>query len=213
MAGMTSASSLDADRAQENFSRLMVHVAKLYCMGGSSSISSHEAQGLATSVAYVLGIADATVEEATCVLDVEDSIALWHEGLHALDVRVDAALDMWREIIAAMPPIRNVALRDTLESLGELRRLYDTCFAAHEVPCDIDYQLSKPVGPQLMGLDYIEAWLARLLVETRWIAQFDVENCIVVLERACPDYKGLHVNLYDLLSPHESELGSFRIRA
>jgi len=146
MAGMTSASSLDADRAQENFSRLMVHVAKLYCMGGSSSISSHEAQGLATSVAYVLGIADATVEEATCVLDVEDSIALWHEGLHALDVRVDAALDMWREIIAAMPPIRNVALRDTLESLGELRRLYDTRFAAHEVPCDIDYQLSKPVA-------------------------------------------------------------------
>ena len=130
-----------------------------------------------------------------------------------LDARMDAALDMWREIIAAMPPIRNVVLRDTLESLGELRRLYDTRFAAHEVPCDIDYQLSKPVGPQLMGLDYIEAWLAQLLVETRWIAQFDVENCIVVLERACPDYKGLHVNLYDLLFPHESELGSFRIRA
>ena len=27
-----------------------------------------------------------------------------------------------------------------------------------------------------------------------------------VLERACPDYKGLHVNLCDLLLPHEEEL-------
>ena len=206
MTGMISASSLDADRAQENFSRLMVHVAKLYRMGGSSSVSSCEAQELATSVAYVLGIADATVEEATCVLDVEDSIALWHEGLHALDVRVGAALGMWREIVAIMPPIRNVALRDTLASLSELRSRYDTRFAAHKVPCDIDYQPSKPVNPQLLGLDCIEAWLAQLLVETHWIAQFDAESCIAVLERTCPDYRGLHVNLYDLLLPHEEEL-------
>ena len=26
------------------------------------------------------------------------------------------------------------------------------------------------------------------------------------VERMCPDYKGLHVNLYDLLIPHEGEL-------
>lgn len=56
-----------------------------------------------------------------------------------------------------MPPIRNVALRDTLASLGQLRQVYDTRFAAHEVPCDIDYQLSMPVDPWLLGLDYIEA--------------------------------------------------------
>ena len=54
--------------------------------------------------------------------------------------------------------------------------------------------------------DYIEAWLAQLLAETRWIAQFDAASCVNVLERACPDYKGLHVNLYDLLLPHENEL-------
>lgn len=38
------------------------------------------------------------------------------------------------------------------------------------------------------------------------IAQFEVDSCIAVLERVCPDYRGLHVNLYDLLLPHESEL-------
>jgi hypothetical protein len=105
-----------------------------------------------------------------------------------------------------MPPIRNVSLRDTLASLGNLRRCYDTRFAAHVVPCDIDYQLSEPVDTQLMGIDYIEAWLAQLLLEARWMAQFDMDSCIAVLERVCPDYRGLHVNLYELLLPHEDEL-------
>ena len=57
-----------------------------------------------------------------------------------------------------------------------------------------------------MGIDYIEAWLAQLLKETRWLARFDVESCVSVLERVCPDYRGLHVNLYDLLLPHAGEL-------
>ena len=184
----------------------MAHVANLYCMGESSSISSYEARELAMSVAYVLGIADAMTEEAVCALDVEDPIALWRDGLTVLDERVEAALGMWCEIVATMPPICNVALRDTLASLGELKRLYDTRFAAHEVPCEIDYQLSSPVDPQLLGLDYIEAWLAQLLAETRWIARFDVESCVAVLGCVCPDYKGLHANLYDLLLPHEDEL-------
>ena len=85
--------------------------------------------------------------------------------------------------------------------------------AAHEIPCDIDYQLSEPVDPQLLGLDYIEAWLAQLLAETRWIAQFDAASCVNVLERTCPDFKGLRVNLYDLLIPHEDELARIASRA
>lgn len=196
----------NAGGASESFARLMAHVAGLYCAGGSSSVSAFEAHELAMSVAFALGIADATPEEAAIVLDVDDPVALWHEGVRALQRRTDAALALWRDVVATMPPIRNVALRDTLASLGELRRRYDVHFAAHEVPCDIDYQLSEPVDPGLLGIDYVEAYLARLLVEARWIARFDVESCVAVLERACPDYRGLHVNLCDLLLPHEDEL-------
>ena len=196
----------ETGRAQDNLACLMAHVAALYCAGGSSSVSDYEAHELAASVAYTLGIVDVTPEEAAAVLDAEDPIALWHGAVHSLEGRMDNALTLWREAVAAMPPIRNVALRDTLASLGELKRRYDVYFAAHEVPCDIDYQLSSPVDPSLAGLDYIEAYLAQLLVETRWIAQFDVDSCISVLERICPDYRGLHVNLYDLLVPHEDEL-------
>ena len=193
-------------QAQQNFAQLMTHVASLYCMNGSSSLSQHEIAELTLSVAYTLGLADATPEEAAQMLNADDPIALWHSHLAALDRRIDNALAMWKHIVLAMPPIHNVALRDTLVSLGDLKSRYDTRFAAHTVPCDIDYQLSEPIDINLRGLDYIEAWLAQLERETKWIAQFDVDSCISTLERVCPDYRGLHINLYDLLSTHASEL-------
>lgn len=196
----------NAMRAQHNFTQLMTHVASLYCMNGSSSLSQQEMAELTLSVAYTLGLADATSEEAAQTLSADDPIALWHSHLAALDCRINNALAMWKRIVLAMPPIRNVALRDTLASLGDLKSHYDTRFAAHTVPCDIDYQLSEPIDTDLRGLDYIEAWLAQLERETAWIAQFDVDSCISTLERVCPDYRGLHINLYDLLSTHASEL-------
>lgn len=192
--------------AQRNYAQLMTHVVRLYCMDGSSSVSISETAQLTASVLYVLGIANTTAEEAAMELCVDNPIVLWHKRLAELDARVDTALATWQRIILAMPPIRNVALRDTLASLGDLKRRYDMRFAAHEVPCDIDYQLSEPIDTHLQGLDYIEAYLAQLERETRWIARFDTADCIAVLERICPDYRGLHVNLYDLLAAHAAEL-------
>lgn len=184
----------------------MEHVANLYCGGASSSVSDYEAHELSLSVLYSLGILDASPEEAMRVLDVDDPISLWHESISKLEERVGDILDLWAETVTAMPPLRNVALRDTLASLDGIEQRYDAYFAAHEVPCDIDYQLSTPVDDFLVGLDYIEAWLGQLLRETRWIAQFDPDSCRAVLERTCPDYRGLHVNLYDLQLLHEKEL-------
>lgn len=196
----------NAMQAQRNFAQLMAHVANLYCMNGSSSLSQQEAAGLTLSVTYTLGIIDASPEEAVQALCVDDPIALWHERLAALDSRIDNALTTWKRIVLTMPPIHNVALRDTLISLGDLKSRYGTRFAAHTVPCDIDYQLSEPIDINLRGLDFIEVWLAQLERETIWIAHFDVDSCISTLERVCPDYRGLHINLYDLLSAHASEL-------
>lgn len=200
------ANDANFQRASANFALLMEHVVGLYCMGDASSVSLLEAHDLAMSVSYVLGIADASPDEAAAVLDVPDPVTLWHTSLAELDARIDEVLSLWHEIIEIMPPIRNVSLRDTLASLGELRGRYDVLFSAHEVPCDIDYQLSNPVDEELLGLDYVVAWLEQLLVEVRWIARFDAGSCVDVLERVCPDYRGLHVNLCDLLLPHEEEL-------
>lgn len=213
MTGMTSVPGANANRARNNFALLMAHVADLYCMGECSSICAYEAHELTASVTYALGIADATPEEAARVLDVDDPVALWRGAVRALERRTDDALALWHEVVRTMPPIRNVSLRDTLASLGQIKTRYDARFAAHEVPCSIDYQLSSPVDPSLTGLDYVEAWLSQLLVEAHWMARFNVASCIAVLEHVCPDYRGLHVNLYDLLLPHEGDLEGSHTRA
>lgn len=194
------------ERASRNFARLMRYVAGLYSAGSTSSLSAFEAHQLTASVSYALGIMDSPSEETARVLDVDDPIELWHEKVAALTARTNAVYALWEAAVLTMLPICNVSLRDTLASLSEVKRRYDVRFAAHEVPCDIDYQLHDPIDPALRGIDYIEAWLACLLDEARWIAQFDVSSCIAVLERVCPDYRGLHINLYDLLQPHEDEL-------
>lgn len=119
--------------------------------------------------------------------------------------RASTRRETWRLACETIPPLRNVSLRDTLASTGDIKSRYDTYFAAHEVPCDIQYQLSTPVDESLRGIDHIQAWLNQLLRETQYIAQFTPKSCTKVLEQSRRDYKGLHVNLCDLLVQHESK--------
>lgn len=193
-------------RAQENFARLFQKLAALFTCGDASTLSQAEAAQIAESLAYVLGLTGEGTDAALEALATSNPEELFKRRQAELQGRVRQALELWEQVVRAMPPLRNVALRDTLASIGELGRSYDVYFAAHEVPCSIDYPLSAPAGPSLLDVDYIRAYLGQLLCETRWIARFKPASCIEVLEHACPDYRGLHVNLYELLAPHEAEL-------
>lgn len=190
--------------AQNGFRRLLERLVILYTHGESSLISESELARLLNSLCYVLRLEEAGEEALAGLASRPD--AFYARRLEALEAQMERLLAQWREICALMPPIRNVSLRDTLASIGQVKSMYDMRFAAHEVPCDIQYQLSEPVDERLQGLDYLEAWLAQLRWETEWIARFAPESCIAVLEEACPDYRGLHVNLFDLLKPHEGRL-------
>ena len=137
--------------------------------GASSSISELEAVQLANSICYVLGSSDlppASMKNALA----NEPFTLYKRQVEHLEERVEALLVKWKRICELMPPLRNVSLRDTLGSIGKIRALYDIRFRAHEVPCDIQYQLSCPVDDSLMGIDYLEAWISELLKEVIWIA-------------------------------------------
>ena len=71
-----------------------------------------------------------------------------------------------------MPLIRNVALRDTLENIGEFFKRYDYRSMAHEIPCSIDYPLCHQVEESTPGIDYIEEYLSRLLIEIEFLGRF-----------------------------------------
>lgn len=173
----------------EGFGRLFSGLVMLRTHGASSSISELEAVQLANSLCYVLGSSDlppASLKNALA----NDPFTLYERQVKHLEERMEALLMKWKRVCELMPPLRNVSLRDTLGSIGKTRTLYDIRFRAHEVPCDIQYQLSYPVDDSLMGIDYLEAWISELLKEVIWIARFTPESCISVLERFCPDYRG-----------------------
>ena len=195
------------DRAAANFAYLYRKLIGLYA-NGAGSVARAEAAQLLESLSFVLGLDanGAAAETALAELAESNPDELFRRKQLEVAARVSRALETWRLICETMPPLRNVSLRDTLASIGDIKSHYDTYFAAHEVPCDIQYQLSTPVDESLRGIGYIQAWLDQLLRETQYIAQFTPESCAKVLEQSCPDYKGLHVNLFDLLAQHESEL-------
>ena len=200
-------SALD-DRAAANFAYLYRKLIRLYA-NGAGSVTRAEAAQLLESLSFVLELGtDGLGANAAAIAELGESNPdeLFRREQTKIATRVDRALETWRLVCEAMPPLRNVSLRDTLASIGGIKSRYDTYFAAHEVPCDIQYQLSVPVDESLRGIDYVQAWLNQLLRETQYIAQFTPESCAKVLEQSCPDYKGLHVNLFDLLAQHESEL-------
>lgn len=185
--------------ALEGFGRLFSGLVMLRTHGASSSISEPEAVQLAYSLCYVLGSSDLPPASLNNAL-ANDPFTFYVRQVKHLEERVEALLVIRKRVCELMPPLRNVSLRDTLGSIGKIRALYDIRFRAHEVPCDIQYQLSCPVDDSLMGIYYLEAWISELLKEAIWIAQFTPGSCISVLERFCPDYRGLHVNLSTFLN-------------
>ena len=189
-------------RVQDGLMRLFVKQCRLYTCGGSSSITQLEADDLLCSIRYVLRIDNLDDPATLARLASDDIDVLFKQGLEDIERRVNETMELWRQVCVTMPPIKNIALRDTLASIGQFRKVYDTYFAADKVLVNIDYPLSEPISEDLEGVDYVYAWLQQCLKEAQYIAQFDRNECIAVLKRYCPDYKGLLINLYEPIKKH-----------
>jgi hypothetical protein len=118
-------------------------------------------------------------------------------NLAEIEHKVELTKKLWQDACLTMPLIENIALRDTLVTIGELPKNYDYRSMAHDCACMIDYQLCPPVPESLLGVDYVNEYLRRLLVESDFLQRFDLESCKRVLANSCPDYVGLLINLYE----------------
>lgn len=183
--------------AAGEFASLFRRLALLYTGGYRSTLASEEAITLIESISFVLGA------NPSCPWGgppPQSSLEREFERRRSLLAdRARSAMRTWRRLVAIMPPIKNIALRDTLASIEGFESRYDTLFAAHKIPASIDYPLRDPVSDDLLGVLYLEEWLRRAYAEAEDIAALDLEESLHLLERRCPDYRGLHVNLHELL--------------
>lgn len=195
-AGSEVASPADSVAFEDAFLRLLERRTAIFTMGDSTSVPTHQAAELLRSICFVLGIdpEEGVVPERLLGVDLEREFCL---RLAEVEKKVGTTERLWQDVCVAMPPIPNVALRDTLTGMRDFFRHYDARSTAHDVPCSIDYPLCHPVDESLLGVDFIAEYLRRMMIEARFLARFEIADCRRVLASASPDHVELPVNLYE----------------
>lgn len=160
----------------------------LYTSGDHSSVPTAMAQELFTSIRFTLA------QGPEGGGDLEERFAA---GLAVTRKNLDYGKRLWRAVCGSLPRINNLSRTDTLRSMGGFFRQYDCRFFAHQIPCDIDYQLSQPVPDELEGINYVNRYLTHLAVEHDILNRFDPGRAAALLKTVYGDYCGLLVNLYE----------------
>ena len=195
----------DVSAFQDKFLRLLERRTAVYTMGDSSSVPTHVAADLLRSICFVLDIDpdEPTIPARLVGVDLD---AEFRRRVDEIGQRVARVEQLWQRAVAEMPLIRNVALRDTLENVGEFFKHYDYRSMAHDIPCSIDYPLCHPVDGSTPGVAYIEEYLTRLLIEIDFLGRFELDTCIRLLKNTCPDYREQLINLYEPIATTASGL-------
>lgn len=177
---------------------LLARQTKLFTMGESSSVPVETAQELLKSIYFCIGIhlknhpSKSSLHLQEIALEdlfaagARDVWALAAEGKSLLDIATKTALD-----------IDNISYHDTLREISGSFKHYDIRFFAHDIPCMIDYQLSQAVPDELLGMEYINEYLRRLIIENRFCRCFQTDRIVPLLKVYCPDYKGLLINIFE----------------
>ena len=165
-----------------------------YTMGDSTSVPIDTAQRLLEGIAFCVSLhrasANVTVPNTSPV-----SERYW-AGVAEAKRRARRARLLLNQAQRGQPPVVNIGFLDTLSALPSFFRWYDAEFFAQEIPCSIDYPLCHPVSDALLGVEFVQNYLLRWLVESRFLRAFSKEALVRLYEQYYGDYNDLLVNLY-----------------
>ena len=196
----------DLHTVQVRLWELLARQTARYTMGDSSSIPIEAAHELFSSLCFTLGVdlSDPNTLKSLLHDDLEERFKL---GLSSIKQKIESGKQLWQEACRGIPAIENISLRDTLKGIGAFFERYDYRYFAHAIPCDIDYLLCHPVPETLLGVEYVNEYLRRMIIEHDFLQRFDPQICIQLLERYCLDYKGLLINLFEPVATNAIGLG------
>ncbi len=188
----------EALACQARLWQLLARQAERYTMGESTSVCQETAQALLISIRLSL---EAHFQEqglSLRALLTEDPEALLRAAEETVRRQMRRIRLLYQRACHCVLQEESLSLRETLDSIGGFFQTYDPRFFAGEVPCDIDYQLSRPVDEELRGVWYLRAWLEQLVTEDAFLRRFDPAAVRRLLTAACPqDHQELLVNLYE----------------
>lgn len=126
-----------------------------FTAGERSSVPAEKAQELMASLCMTLDIQNPARARQLLHGDAGAALAA---GQKHLQYRWALCRQLWQRAADTAPVWQNLALRETLESIGQsvtAKAAYHVQFFAHELPCSIDYPLCDPVPETLQGAEYL----------------------------------------------------------
>lgn len=168
-----------------------------YTMGDSSSVPIETAEELFRSICFTISLLLKSDTNMKTLFDCDDMEAILKEGQKKIQRLVEIGKWMLHKAKEGAMPIDNISYYETIHNIEGFFRKYDIQFFAHEIPCSIDYQLCHAVPEELQGIEYINEYLRRILLENRFCSRFDNVKIIELLEAYCQDYRELLINIYE----------------
>ena len=190
--------------------QLLARRTELYTMGDSSSVRIETAQELLQSINFCLEIylkQSGNTKKLFVTADLEELFAL---GQKAIEKQIDLGKMLYNKACLTAPKIENTSYTDTLRSIGGCFKRYDYRFFAHHIPCDIDYQLCHAVKESLQGIEYINQYLGRIIIENDFVRSFEKNRVESLLKSHCSDYIGLLINIYEPVAANAVGLALLR---
>jgi len=176
---------------------LLAERTERYTMGDSSSVRVETAEALFQSILFSIRLyLNASQMKIHCLIR-EPLDALLRASWSEIETRLQTGKLLLKQVKETAPQIENISYRDTLQELEQFFLQYEYRFFAHAIPCDIDYQLCRPVSETLEGIEYINAYLTRLSFENRFCGCFDPELTQSLLDSYCPGHRELLINLFE----------------
>jgi hypothetical protein len=187
-------------RLNNDFWSLLEIRVKRYTMGESSSIPVEKAQDIYESICFCIGVylkSSENYNEATKQLKETDIQSLFEKGQLEVKRKMAIGQKLYSMAISSKINIQNDSYNDTLKEIKTFFQKYDYNFMAHEIPCSIDYQLCIPIEDTYKGIEYINEYLRRIIIENEFCNRFDEKNIISLLKVYCPNYIEQLINIYD----------------
>ncbi len=178
---------------------LLGRLAINYTGAGSSSVRAETAQALLQSACFLIGLslgdgaAPAALKKQ--LIDEDNYEKLFQKGLEAVTSRIETGKALLIKAKETQIKINNAAYTGTTGEVEKFFARYNYCYFAHEIPCMLDYPLAVSVDEKLLGIEYIHAYLSRLILENEFCAGFDARTVRRLVGRVCPD--GGLISIYE----------------
>ncbi len=188
-----------ADEIKRDTILLSTKMAQRYTFGASGSITAETAQGLLESAMYCIGrrLKPAETGEALELLKALPLEQIWSEGKELLRCDCSKARLLLGRIQESALKTENIAYSGTLyKALPAFFAAYDIEYAAHEVPCLLDYPLCVEPG-RLAGAEYILEYLKRLSIENCFCEEYS-EQIEPLLRGYSHYWRELNINIFEL---------------